>query len=238
MHERTPMLVQGLLSLLRISLQSNLAVQEFFSTSIGVRSIESVVLSVAVFHGVVGQLFFCLLVAIVLFTTLGWQEKLTAQKTHHARTSQVMCSCLAGMVFLQLVLGSIYRHSRASFWFLGHVIVATLVVILTVVVLVRLYRFHYTVFPIRQLANLCLFMLFFQLFLGTTSFLMTWKQSSFAPPQGLALMVAVGHVATGMMIQALSVVMMLRSYRLFEPCVGKSADDQFVDTVAIEGVHV
>lgn len=69
----------------------------------------------AVVHGVTGQAFFCLVVAAALFLSPGWRHAPPAEEDPAARRLRRLSLVAAVVLFLQVVLGALVRHSR-----LGH----------------------------------------------------------------------------------------------------------------------
>lgn len=67
-------------------------------------------LDFAIIHGCVGQLFFCLLVALACVTSRGWQQ---APAGRHWETGTKVAVVLTAAVVLQLVLGALVRHHEA-----------------------------------------------------------------------------------------------------------------------------
>ena len=72
----------------------------------------------AVVHGVTGQAFFCLVVAVALFLSKGWLEAPPPEADPRARRLRLLSLAAAAAVFLQVVLGALVRHSRAGHEFL------------------------------------------------------------------------------------------------------------------------
>ena len=68
----------------------------------------------AVVHGVTGQAFFCLVVAVALFLSRGWAEAPPPAADAGARRLRRLSLLAAAAVFLQVVLGALVRHSRVG----------------------------------------------------------------------------------------------------------------------------
>ena len=68
----------------------------------------------AIVHGVTGQAFFCLVVALALFLSKGWKEAPPPEADAHARSLRRASLFAAVAVFLQVVIGAVIRHSRAG----------------------------------------------------------------------------------------------------------------------------
>jgi cytochrome c oxidase assembly protein subunit 15 len=66
-----------------------------------------------VVHGIVGQSFFVLICAIVLFTSGFWQ-KISGQKLNVPRSLRHLVLITTGLIFLQLILGATMRGQHAG----------------------------------------------------------------------------------------------------------------------------
>jgi cytochrome c oxidase assembly protein subunit 15 len=69
----------------------------------------------AIVHGVIGQAFFCLVVAVALFLSRGWIEAPPPEGNPHARRIRRLSLLAVAALFLQVVVGALIRHSH-----LGH----------------------------------------------------------------------------------------------------------------------
>jgi cytochrome c oxidase assembly protein subunit 15 len=83
----------------------------------------------ALLHGSFASIVFSLLISVALFTSPSWMTQPSRQqgqaRSNHG--SQV-AACLTGLIFLQIVLGAILRHTNASVAKRGHILVAFAVV--------------------------------------------------------------------------------------------------------------
>lgn len=69
---------------------------------------------ISVLHGCTAQTFFCITVAIAVFTSRSWIMSLPPMETA-ARPALTTCSIiLTGVVFMQLVLGAVMRHTESG----------------------------------------------------------------------------------------------------------------------------
>jgi cytochrome c oxidase assembly protein subunit 15 len=72
----------------------------------------------AVVHGVLGQAFFCLVVAVALFTSPGWRDAPAPVEDAGARRLRLLSLAAAVAFLLQVVIGALIRHSRIGHSFL------------------------------------------------------------------------------------------------------------------------
>lgn len=65
----------------------------------------------AIVHGILGQGFFCVMVAIALFLSGGWRGAMPAEADPFARRIRRFSMMAAVAVYLQVVIGALIRHS-------------------------------------------------------------------------------------------------------------------------------
>jgi cytochrome c oxidase assembly protein subunit 15 len=183
-------------------------------------------LPVSVGHACLGQIFFCLTVTLALATSREWTTP--AMQGRPGRESSTLASfslATTGLIFLQLILGALVRHSGSgmaipdfplSFGRLippvlqGRVLIAfshrlgALGVSLFVIgTAAMIFLRHREDAALRRPGVLMLALLFLQVALGGLTVL-----------SGLAVVPATAHVVTGALLLAASLVIMLQAYRL------------------------
>ncbi len=180
---------------------------------------------ISVAHACLGQTFFCIVVAIALLTSPGWR-RLRASTTEHTslRTRAVW---LTAIVFAQLLIGAIMRHTGAGlaipdfplafgavvppFDSAGivvhytHRVVGTLVAVWAIVTAVHALRWHRARPALLRPALLVAVLALVQVLLGGIT---VWTQKSVVP--------TTFHVLNGALILATSLVLSLRSFRVLE----------------------
>jgi heme A synthase len=67
-------------------------------------------LALALLHGILGQVFFGLLVALGVFTSATWRGPRQALERRSASTDRVLSALLVGLLVVQLALGAAQRH--------------------------------------------------------------------------------------------------------------------------------
>ena len=69
---------------------------------------------ISVAHGTLAQTFFCIVVAIALFTSPGWQTPVAAREEHGAPSLRTLAVVTTAAVYVQLILGATMRHLEAG----------------------------------------------------------------------------------------------------------------------------
>jgi heme A synthase len=154
-------------------------------------------LVISVSHACLGQAFFCIMVSLAVLTARGaLRDDIVAYK--EAKKLQRLALMTTGFIFLQLIVGAIYRHSGKIFHvhLLGAFLVALHAILLSRRILTELGFGPELRTPALMLINL----VGFQIALG-------W----FAWRMPLVFMTT-AHVATGALVLATSVILTLQSY--------------------------
>ncbi len=108
-------LVQATLGGLRVLIVSTEAVQDAALHLTNHANIEAIRIAIAVTHAALAQTIICLLFAICVFTSKSWMQnapEMTGEKI--VRKGRLLSLGLVGIVFLQLVLGALVRHTDAG----------------------------------------------------------------------------------------------------------------------------
>jgi len=79
----------------------------------GLRVIEKNI-SYAMVHACLAQAFFCLLIVLAWATSRSWVEKAGTLKTTKQKELFFLSLAMAGVVFFQLIVGAVMRHSMAG----------------------------------------------------------------------------------------------------------------------------
>jgi len=182
-------------------------------------------------HATVGQIMFCVLAAIAVFTSRSWLEE-PAQKIlrRDARPMLRHCWMLIGFLLVQLILGAAFRHvwtkwgpPGSNIWpvtrivhvFLyPHILNALLVTGLILYLSLRTLTRHTTIPHLRRPAVSMLVLLIAQLLLGAGAYLarVILGASAVQPTLGLVA-ITVAHLGVGALILALTVVLTIQAYR-------------------------
>lgn len=166
----------------------------------------------AVVHGLLAQAFFALIVSLVIFTSGRWRALGKGALTDQGavRLLSVLTTLL---VYSQGGMGAVVRYTGRG---LGlHLVFAALVTVHVILLLAAVLRFHRREPALLWPAILLGGLLFLQLALGIGTFL--GRFSSFGaglPPHGIVIL-RTSHVVTGALMLVTSLVVALRSFRLF-----------------------
>jgi cytochrome c oxidase assembly protein subunit 15 len=179
---------------------------------------------VSTLHATLAQTFFCMIVSLMVFTSRWWKENHSTAPSQQQPTTRFAATTL--LIYVQLILGSWMRHSNAALAIpdfplaLGRIIppfdtpeiaihfshrVGALLVLLAIVwnfvVVLRSYNQNSS---LKRPAWLLLVLVLVQVTLGAFT---VWTKTS--------VLYATSHVAVGAILLATSLVLTLRSYRMF-----------------------
>lgn len=180
---------------------------------------------VSVAHGTLGQIFFCLVSSIALFTSAGWTRPVTPRADAGSGPGlRTLALCTTGAVFVQLILGATMRHREAGLAIpdfplafgkvipplgdanvaihFAHRAWAVVVATLVFVTAWRAVRHHREVRDIARPAQVLAVLVFVQLALGATTI---WTHKAAVP--------TTFHVLNGALVLVTSLVLTLRVQR-------------------------
>jgi cytochrome c oxidase assembly protein subunit 15 len=164
-------------------------------------------------HATVAQTFFCIAVAIALFTGKKWVEEVPRVEFDSRRPSLITLTLLSILVlYLQLILGGMFRHHGMSWW--PHVLNAVTVSFVLAWTAVRAISVYSNIEAVRRPAIIMLSLLITQLCLGFTAFLtrVAWGRDT-AQPERPMVVSTVAHVAVGALLLATTVVLAIQVWR-------------------------
>lgn len=164
-------------------------------------------------HATVAQTFFCIAVAIALFTGRKWVEEQPRVEFDSRRPSLFTLTLLSIFVlYVQLILGGMFRHHGMSWW--PHVLHAGIVSFVLAWTAIRALTVYSNVEAVRRPAILMLSLLIAQLCLGFTAFLtrVEWGKDAVQPELPMVL-ATVTHVAVGALLLATTVVLAIQVWR-------------------------
>jgi cytochrome c oxidase assembly protein subunit 15 len=169
--------------------------------------------AVSTAHAAVAQTFFCIAVAIALFTGRRWVEEQPRVEFDQRRPSLFTLTLLSIFVlYVQLILGGMFRHHGLSWW--PHVLHAVVVSFVLAWTAVRSLTAYPHIEAVRRPAILMLTLMIAQLCLGFTAFLtrVAWGRNAVQPE--LPMVVAtVAHVAVGALLLATTVILAIQVWR-------------------------
>ena len=164
-------------------------------------------------HAAVGQTFFCIAVAIAMFTGRRWVEEVPRIDIDRRRPSLITLSLLSIFVlYVQLILGAMFRHHGMSWW--PHVLNAPVVAIVLTWTAVRALSVYSRIEAVRRPAIALLGLLIAQLCLGFLAFMtrVAWGRDAVQPEFPMVVS-TVAHVAVGALLLATAVVLAIQVWR-------------------------
>jgi len=164
-------------------------------------------------HAAVGQTFFCIAVAIAVFTGRRWVETVPRIELDTHRPSLITLSLLSIVVlYVQLILGAMFRHHGMSWW--PHVLNAPVVAIVLTWTAVRALSLYAKIEAVRRPAILLLALLITQLCLGFLAFMtrVAWGRDAVQPELPMVIS-TVAHVAVGALLLATAVILAIQVWR-------------------------
>ncbi len=168
--------------------------------------------SVSSAHATLGQTFFCLIVAIWLFTGRRWVEEPRHNLPTRKPSIQVLTALAVTSIYVQLILGAAFRHHGIKL--LPHIISAAVVTFVLLWTVVRVLTEYPQVDQLRKPAIALLSLLMVQLGLGFGSWVtrVEWGRDAVQPERAMVL-TTVAHVAVGALLLATAVVLAIQAWR-------------------------
>jgi heme a synthase len=164
-------------------------------------------------HAAVAQTFFCIAVAIALFTGRRWVEEVPRIELDTRRPSLITLTLLSIFVlYVQLILGAMFRHKGMSWW--PHALHAAIVTIVLTWTAVRALSLYSKIEAVRRPAVILLSLLIAQLCLGFMAFLtrVAWGHDAVQPELPMVIS-TVAHVAVGALLLATAAVLAIQVWR-------------------------
>ena len=164
-------------------------------------------------HAALAQTFFCIAVAIAVFTGRRWVEEVPEVELDSRRPSLITLTLLSIFVlYVQLILGAMFRHHGMSWW--PHVVNALVVAFVLTWTAVRALALYANIEAVRQPAIALLGLLITQLCLGFVAFLtrVAWGRDAVQPELPMVIS-TVAHVAVGALLLATAVVLAIQVWR-------------------------
>jgi heme A synthase len=169
--------------------------------------------AVSTAHATVAQTFFCIAVAIAVFTGRKWVEEQPGVEFDRRRPSLCTLTLLSIFVlYVQLILGGMFRHHGMSWWpHVAHAVVVSFVLAWTAVRALSVYS---QIEAVRKPAILMLSLVIAQLCLGFTAFLtrVAWGRNEVQPELPMVTS-TVAHVAVGALLLASAVILAIQVWR-------------------------
>ncbi len=176
----------------------------------GVR-VTQVSTTLAMVHGIWGQLCLCLACSTALITSRAWLRGRAVQGAQAANILQRGCLVTAVAVFVQLVLGAALRHFGSTHAVVAHLMWAVMVALLVGWIAMWVVGQFSGEDLLGVLGRVLAFAIVAQLLLGGLTFLVTVLKVAGDGP--MVWFVPSAHVAVGAVLLATTVLLTLSSYR-------------------------
>ena len=164
-------------------------------------------------HAALAQTFFCIAVAMAIFTGRKWVEEQPRVEFDQRRPSLFVLTLLSIFVlYVQLILGAMFRHHGLSWW--PHVVHAVVVSFVLAWTAVRALSVYSQIEAVRRPAIMMLSLVITQLCLGFTAFLtrVAWGRDAVQPEFPMVVS-TVAHVAVGALLLASAVILSIQVWR-------------------------
>jgi cytochrome c oxidase assembly protein subunit 15 len=164
-------------------------------------------------HAAVAQSFFCIAVCIAVFTGRQWIQEHPRTEFDTRRPTLFTLTLLSIFVlYVQLLLGAMFRHHGLSWW--PHVVHAGVVAVVLSWTAIRAISVYGQVEAVKRPAVLMLSLMVAQLCLGFLAFItrVMWGQDA-AQPELPMVIATVIHVAVGALLLATTVVLAIQVWR-------------------------
>jgi cytochrome c oxidase assembly protein subunit 15 len=164
-------------------------------------------------HAALAQTFFCIAVALAVFTGCRWIEEVPRVEVDSRKPSLFKLTLLSIFVlYVQLILGAMFRHHGISWW--PHVLNAGIVAFVLAWTAIRAISVYSNIEAIRRPAIIMISLLLAQLCLGFAAFLtrVAWGRDA-AQPELPMVVSTVSHVAVGALLLATTVVLAIEVWR-------------------------
>lgn len=162
-------------------------------------------------HACLGQIFFGVMVSLVLFTRrdFTWDEP----KANDVASPPLrkLAAATTALIFVQLVLGAAFRHH--GFGIVPHLVGAGLVTISVLWTLVRVHSSFGDQPRLKRPAWLLAVLLVAQVGLGLGAYWELWTNRDAPQPLPPVVDVTTAHVALGALVLATSLVLTIQAYR-------------------------
>ncbi len=164
-------------------------------------------------HAALAQTFFCIAVAMALFTGQKWVQEQPRVELDQRRPSLFTLTLLSIFVlYVQLLLGAMFRHHGLSWW--PHVANAVVVSFVLAWTAVRALTVYSHIEAVRRPAVIMLSLVIAQLCLGFLAFLtrVEWGKDAVQPELPMVIS-TVAHVVVGALLLATAAILAIQVWR-------------------------
>jgi cytochrome c oxidase assembly protein subunit 15 len=157
-------------------------------------------LTLAMVHGITGQLFFAWMVCLAAFTSPTWKERRHAAPAPGAAADRGFALVALAVLLLQLLLGVRARHTGEGTML--HMAFAVVVLAAAVIVAVRVMGEHESVTALRKSAGALLGHVMLQIVLGGLAFFLVSRRAGQGSPPGAEVWITTLHQTVGALLLA------------------------------------
>ena len=169
---------------------------------------------ISAFHACLGQIFFCLVTAIVFFTSKSWTQDKEIN-SNDAGSIHRLLAVTTLFIFIQLIIGSIIRHSeRASLRL--HFILALLITMHVLFIAFKIMKEEKVRLKLSSHAAFLAFAIMTQIFLGFGAFIYTRVFTSSLQSGTPEILIRTAHQTVGALILAASFTLTLRAFKFLK----------------------
>ncbi len=169
-------------------------------------------LSLAVAHGVLGQVFLALMVVVAAASSRLWKRGQSPQPRSAAVVDRTLQPALVAVLLVQLVLGALQRHFAAGL--IVHIALAAVVATVAVAVGVRAWALYPGLPLLARLGRALVFVVSLQVMLGIAALAVTGGVATTGNPRVLDVTLTTAHQACGAILLATSVLLAAWTRRL------------------------
>jgi cytochrome c oxidase assembly protein subunit 15 len=166
--------------------------------------------TLAILHACLAQAFFALAVSLAVFTSESWSGEAKRREIPDAGRLQRLAVITTGLIYCQIVLGAVLRHSGELLML--HLFFAAAVALHAILLSLRVWKHPAAARDLSRPAAYLGALLFAQLALGLGAYVAKFVMML---PPALTLTFRTGHVVVGALMLAASLVLTLRSFRFF-----------------------
>jgi cytochrome c oxidase assembly protein subunit 15 len=172
-------------------------------------------ITLAIAHGVLGQIFFAMMVALVVFTSSGWRSDRQALPRRTAGTDRTLGAILVVMLILQLVFGAILRHVAGGVHI--HIAMAVLVLLAALACGVRAWGLYHEEPILARWGRRLVYAVVLQVCLGAAALVAAGATEAVQPRPAADVIITTLHQAMGALLLACTVNLVLWTRRLLAP---------------------
>ncbi len=170
---------------------------------------------ISILHACIAQTFFCLVAALALVASPGWNEKSPIPPAF-AKPLYPLLILTTVFIYLQLIAGATVRHTGGNHGLMWHFTGAFLIFVHALLVVIKIPKQYPSVKKLVVPAISLGMLVIVQIFLGFGAFIFKILLEKAAVPRPAEVFFATAHQATGALILVTSVLLTLRYFKQFQ----------------------